>query len=264
LLGRAGSDARGRAQALTQKGPYNESDARAVFKQLLDGLVYLHGKNIVHRDLKLENLMLSRAGSLTEGLKIVDFGLARFGGPFDDDDMCGTPLYVAPESVGAAGPNGTRGAAAVTVAVDCWAAGVVLYMLLSGRAPFTHSDDAQLFRLICKGELSFRNPEWAKVSLESKALIQALVVVKPDRRMTALEARRHAWFGTDVPSEALVEAQDGLRKLAARRRFKGAVKAVKAVGRMKLLVARLSEAEAAMAVAAAPEPAEASKEGAPQ
>jgi calcium/calmodulin-dependent protein kinase I len=213
-------------------------------KQLLDGLVYIHSLGIVHRDLKLENLMLSRKGSITEGLKIVDFGLARFNAPFDEDDMCGTPLYVAPEVVGALGPGGSTGAAAVTICVDTWAAGVILYMLLSGAAPFMHADDNALFSLIRKGVLDFKAPIWAPVSSSAKSLIAALVVVKPEDRLTAAAARRHAWFGADVPATPLAAAQDGLRKLAARRKFKGAVKHIVAAQRMHSIVRSSSSTSA--------------------
>jgi serine/threonine protein kinase len=206
--------------------------------------VYIHSLGIVHRDLKLENLMLSRKGSITEGLKIVDFGLARFNAPFDEDDMCGTPLYVAPEVVGAPGPGGTKGAAAVTIAVDTWAAGVILYMLLSGAAPFMHSDDDMLFSMIRKGVLSFADRAWAPVSDGAKALIAALVVVKPEGRLTADAARHHAWFGADVPVCQLAAAQDGLRKLAARRKFKGAVKHIVAAQRMHSIVRNSSSMSA--------------------
>ena len=205
--------------------------------QLLDGLVYVHSLGIVHRDLKLENLMLSRSGNITDGLKIVDFGLARFGGPFDEDDMCGTPLYVAPEVVGSSGPGGSTGAKAVTVAVDMWAAGVILYMLLSGTAPFMHADDMQLFALIRKGNVSFKDQgAWGPVSAAGRELITRLVVVKPEGRLTAAGARSHAWFGADVPALPLPAAKDGLRQIAARRRFKAAVKSVQAAGRMKSIM----------------------------
>ncbi len=199
--------------------------------------MYLHSQKIVHRDLKLENLMLSSSGSITEGLKIVDFGLARFGGPFDEEDMCGTPLYVAPEVVGGKGPGGVEGHTGVTVAVDTWAAGVILYMLLSGGAPFMDPDDLRLFSLIRKGVVSFADAAWAPVSPAAKDLIKALIVVKPEGRLTASAARAHAWFGADVPDAPLECAQEGLRKLAARRRFKGAVKGVLAARRLHSIMA---------------------------
>jgi len=194
--------------------------------------VYLHSKGIVHRDLKLENLMLSKEGNITAGLKIVDFGLARFGGPFDEEDMCGTPLYVAPEVVGAPGPGGVKGAKGVGVAVDMWAAGIILYMLLSGSAPFMHADDMQLFSLIRRGNLSFKDNCWTPVSGAGRDLIKSLIVVKADGRLTSGDARKHAWFGADVPDKPLEAAQTGLRKIAMRRKFKGAVKGVVAARRM--------------------------------
>lgn len=214
--------------------------------QLISGLTYLHALDIMHRDLKLENLMLSKPGNITAGVKIVDFGLARISAPFDENDVCGTPMYVAPEVLGTPGPKGKRGAAAVTVAVDMWAAGVILYMLLAGFAPFSAEPDAALFSLIRKGGYSFGDAVWSAVSQEAKDLIQALLVVNPDARFTAGAALRHSWFGAAFEGpHPLSAAQAGLCKIMAKRRFKGAVGSVVAVSRMKqrleLLEARKGE-----------------------
>ncbi len=203
-------------------------------QQLLAGLSYLHTQDIVHRDLKLENLMLSKPGNITAGVKIVDFGLARIHGPFDENDICGTPMYVAPEVLGTPGPNGTKGAKAVTIAVDMWAAGVILFMLLAGYAPFNAEPDSALFSLIRKGGFNFNDPAWNDVSKDAKELIKALLVVNPSARLTASAALRHAWFGaTFSEPHPLAKAQEGLRTIMAKRRFKGAVGSVMAVSRMQ-------------------------------
>lgn len=205
-----------------------------MFRQLVSGLSYLHSHHIMHRDLKLENLMLSTANNLTSGVTIVDFGLARFHAPFNEDDVCGTPMYVAPEVLGMPGPGGSKGIKAVTVSVDMWAAGVILFMLLAGFAPFNGDSDAVLFHAIKKGKFSFKDACWKQVSDGAKELITDLLQVSPDKRLTAAQTLKHPWMSQGPGGAALVAAQEGLRKIVARRRFKGAVSSVVAVSRMQM------------------------------
>ena len=233
--------------------------------QLISGIAYLHDSNIIHRDLKLENLMLSHPGDITTGIKIVDFGLARIGGPFDEDDVCGTPMYVAPEVLGAPGPGGSRGAKAVTVAVDMWSIGVVMFMLLAGYPPFIAEPDSKLFSLIRRGKFVLAPSVFDTVTEEAKDLIRKLLVVHPDERIKASEALKHPWFAclNKNLTMSLKEAQKGLKKIMARRRFKGAVEGVVAVGRMRNILkaaqATAIEEEKAEAEAAAKAAAPAKK-----
>ncbi|KAJ6470590.1 kinase-like domain-containing protein [Mycena vitilis] len=105
-----------------------ERDAVRLFAQLVSGVWYMHQKNIVHRDLKLENLLLDR----NRNLIITDFGFAN---RFDHDKndlmktMCGSPCYAAPELVNSDGMY-------VGTAADIWSCGVILYAMLSGYLPF--------------------------------------------------------------------------------------------------------------------------------
>ena len=196
--------------------------------------------------------MLSHPGDITTGIKIVDFGLARIGGPFDEDDVCGTPMYVAPEVLGAPGPGGARGAKAVTVAVDMWSIGVVMFMLLAGYPPFIAEPDSKLFSLIRRGKYTLAPAVFDTVTEEAKDLIKKLLVVHPDERIKAREAAAHPWFASlnRNMTQNLASAQKGLKKIMARRRFKGAVEGVVAVGRMRNILkaaqvaAKLEEEEA--------------------
>lgn len=87
-----------------EKGPdgldahYSESDARTIFKQLIGGVKYMHDIGIVHRDLKLENLLLAKKGDI-HSIKIADFGLAKKQAQAQLSTICGTPQYVAPEVI---------------------------------------------------------------------------------------------------------------------------------------------------------------------
>ena len=150
-------------------------------------------------------------------------------------------LFVSPV-VGGYGPGGIRGAKAITIAGDMWGAGVILFMLLAGYAPFAADGDDKLFSLIRRGTYSFDDPAWDAVSKEAKDLIRKLLVVKCEERLAAAAALAHPWFslGAGILTGRLTRAQQGLKELLARRRFKGAISSVLAVSRMRSLAVSAS------------------------
>ncbi|GFR45998.1 hypothetical protein Agub_g7475 [Astrephomene gubernaculifera] len=173
-------------EAVLKRGSYSEAEARLCFVQVLRGIEYLHSKNVVHRDLKLENLLLAKQDDISL-VKIADFGLAKHA-VNGMQTICGTPQYVAPEViVGAKGHVYGPG-------VDMWSAGVVLYILLGGYPPFWSDSEPQLFDMIRKGKYSFGDPVWNKVSECAKDLIRKLLVVDPTKRLTATEALQHQFI----------------------------------------------------------------------
>ena len=108
--------------ALLEHGPYTETDVRVMMGSLLDAVAYMHVMSVTHRDLKLENLVLSRPGDLSS-VTIVDFGLAKAARAREKmEDVCGTLWYYAPEIVNAK---------PYTPLVDEWALGVAMYLLLT-------------------------------------------------------------------------------------------------------------------------------------
>ena len=175
-------------ERVVENGNFSESDARSMIYQVLKGMEYLHSKNIVHRDLKLENILLSD-GSSSAIVKIADFGLARF---FADDSqlrtICGSPLYVAPEILDIGANMETY-----TPAVDMWSIGVMLYILLSGNSPFENEDEQSLFQMIRLGEYSMDDHLWDHVSDEAKDCVQRLLTVNTSVRMTITQALEHPW-----------------------------------------------------------------------
>lgn len=111
--------------ALLEHGPYTESDVRVMMGCLLDAVAYMHVMGVTHRDLKLENLVLSRPGDLSS-VTIVDFGLAKAARAREKmEDVCGTLWYYAPEIVNVQ---------PYTPLVDEWALGVSMYLLLTVSA----------------------------------------------------------------------------------------------------------------------------------
>mmetsp|Transcript_38648 Transcript_38648/g.98854 ORF Transcript_38648/g.98854 Transcript_38648/m.98854 type:complete len:378 (+) Transcript_38648:371-1504(+) len=205
---------------VTEKGNYSESDAVHIFKQILEGVAYLHARGIVHRDLKLENLIMQNDRD-DSPVKIADFGLSKF---FDRETllqtMCGSPQYVAPEVLSV----GSEGTHDYTPAVDMWSLGVILFILLSGYSPFDDENDAVLFEKIKAGQYDDDDPIWDNISDEAKDLSFALLTVDVGKRPTAAEALNHPWLvgkrtftgGNGIkPSE--VNNAAGFKDLAAKR-----------------------------------------------
>lgn len=166
-----------------------EKDACKLFAQLISGVWYIHQKKIVHRDLKLENLLLDRHRNVI----ITDFGFAnRFEHRSDDlmQTSCGSPCYAAPELVISDGLY-------VGSAVDIWSCGVILYAMLAGYLPFD-DDPANpdgdninlLYKYIVNTPLSF--PDY--ISAEARDLLSMMLVPDPGRRADLPSIMAHRWL----------------------------------------------------------------------
>ncbi|XP_063475010.1 serine/threonine-protein kinase N2-like isoform X3 [Symphalangus syndactylus] len=162
------------------------SQPRAVFYAacVVLGLQYLHEHKIVHRDLKLENLLLD-----TEGfVKIADFGLCKEGMGYGDrtNTFCGTPLYLAPELLTET---------SYTRAVDWWALGVLIYEMLVGDSPFIGEFEEKVYDNIVNGEV--RYPRF--LSTVAISIMRSLLRRNPERRLGATEkdaedVKKHPFF----------------------------------------------------------------------
>ncbi|OSD03815.1 Pkinase-domain-containing protein [Trametes coccinea BRFM310] len=166
-----------------------EKDACKLFSQLISGVWYIHQKKIVHRDLKLENLLLDR----NRNVIITDFGFAnRFEHRSDDlmQTSCGSPCYAAPELVISDGLY-------VGSAVDIWSCGVILYAMLAGYLPFD-DDPANpdgdninlLYKYIVNTPLSF--PDY--ISDDARDLLSIMLVPDPARRADLPTIMAHRWL----------------------------------------------------------------------
>ncbi len=166
-----------------------EKDASRLFAQLISGVAYCHAKKIVHRDLKLENLLLDR----NRNVIITDFGFAnRFEHKADDlmQTSCGSPCYAAPELVISEGMY-------VGSAVDIWSCGVILYAMLAGYLPYD-DDPANpdgdninlLYKYIVNTPLTF--PDY--ISADARDLLSLMLVPDPAKRSDLRTIMAHPWL----------------------------------------------------------------------
>jgi len=123
-----------------------EDVAKSVFKQLIDGLAYCHSKAILHRDIKLDNILLAWNGEI----KICDFGVSKTVKRGEKmTEQCGTPAYIAPEILLDRGYEG--------FSIDIWSAGVVLYAMLYGTVPFKANNMSELQKIIIKAKFTLQD-----------------------------------------------------------------------------------------------------------
>ncbi|XP_061420578.1 serine/threonine-protein kinase 33 isoform X1 [Lethenteron reissneri] len=184
---------------LEQRKRLSEAEARHVAHSLAAAIAYLHKHDIVHRDLKLENI-LAKSSEPHEGIdhldiRVTDFGLSAVregnGAASMLQSPCGTPIYMAPEVIQSQD---------YSQQCDVWSIGVILYMLLCGEPPFMAHSQEKLFELIIKGELSFTQPAWEEVSENAKELLRGLLKVDPAHRLTASELLHDHWVTGDTSS----------------------------------------------------------------
>jgi len=151
---------------------------------------YLHSYGIVHRDLKLENVMMSDNTEASVP-KLVDFGLAKMIGPNEKaDEPFGTLGYVAPEVLRKE---------PYSFSCDLWSYGCIIYALLSGSLPFDHESQKETIRMTLDNKLEFDLPSWNNVSETCKSLIKSLLDKDPQKRITLEAALNHDWFrGIDI------------------------------------------------------------------
>uniref|UniRef100_A0A671U689 Doublecortin-like kinase 3 n=1 Tax=Sparus aurata TaxID=8175 RepID=A0A671U689_SPAAU len=178
-------------EAISERGKFSEAEAGLMVSDMSEALNYIHCRSIVHRDLKPENLghlaiVLETSYTKNSGvLKLGDFGLAMVVTE-PVFTICGTPTYVAPEILCETGYG---------VAVDVWALGVILYILLCGFPPFRSRDRDQeeLFQLIKQGQLHFLSPYWDPISDDARGLVSALLQPDPTVRLNAQQTLQNPW-----------------------------------------------------------------------
>nr|XP_020455757.1 serine/threonine-protein kinase SIK2 isoform X4 [Monopterus albus] len=180
---------------LAKHGRLSEMEARRKFWQILSAVEYCHNRNIVHRDLKAENLLLD--GHMN--IKIADFGFGNFFQPGEPlATWCGSPPYAAPEVFEGQQYEGPQ--------LDIWSMGVVLYVLVCGALPFDGPTLPVLRQRVLEGR--FRIPYFMTEDCEH--LIRRMLVLDPSKRLSVVQIKEHKWMALDVPVQRPVLYQQPL------------------------------------------------------
>lgn len=169
-----------------------EGDVVHFVRQLVEGLAYLHQRNIAHLDIKPQNLVMM--GTFPEcEVKLCDFEISRviLEGT-EVREILGTPDYVAPEILHYE---------PITLAADMWSVGVTTYVLLTGFSPFGGETDQETFQNISLGEVDFPEELFGDISAQAKDFVARLLVLDPSARMTAKQCLRHDWL-RGAPTQA--------------------------------------------------------------
>ncbi|KAF9005151.1 hypothetical protein BDQ17DRAFT_1353915 [Cyathus striatus] len=160
-------------------GRLRERVARKFARQIGSALEYCHLNNVVHRDLKIENILISQTGNI----KIIDFGLSNLYDPISNlSTFCGSLYFAAPELLNAKVYTGPE--------VDVWSFGVVLYVLVCGKVPFDDQSMPALHAKIKRGLVEY--PVW--LSAECKNLLSRMLVTNPANRAPLHEVMSHPWM----------------------------------------------------------------------
>ena len=176
---------------IVENGPLKEEEAKTVMLGVFSAIDYLHEKGIVHRDIKAENILISRKDGEIVNVKLIDFGFSKVIKNNLAVSFLGTGGYIAPE---------IRQQKQYSKSVDMWACGVLLYATLCGRLPFSPVTDLLPPKLGVHDEefrLNFHPLEiWDNLGPSVKSLVAGLLKVDPMQRISIKQAMIHPWFGS--------------------------------------------------------------------
>jgi len=178
---------------VVQRGKFSERDAANIMRQLVSALQALHRHNILHLDIKPENILFSSEAPDAKIL-LTDFGLARMingkQNPLDQGkSMAGTIGYMAPEVISSH---------LYSESADVFSAGVILFILLVGYPPFFGDSEVEVLLKIARGDFTFDSQDWAHVSGSAKELVARMLEVRAQDRITVDEVLAHPWITREL------------------------------------------------------------------
>ena len=168
--------------AINKMNKIPEELAKIIFRQLITSLQFIHSNNIVHRDIKPDNILLD----LDNTIKLCDFGVSKIIPPGQlINDSCGTPAFIAPEILLDSPYN--------PYMTDIWSSGVVLYAMVTGFFPFRGINETQLHENIISGIY----PKPKDLSVELLDLLNQILNINPDKRISLEKILEHQWLNSN-------------------------------------------------------------------
>ena len=171
------------AQVLRRSGGVEESEGRRVFGAVAEGLAALHEAGVVHRDLRPEHIQIEGGTGLVKVAGLGNSQRVRRGQEIVG--VVGAPAYMAPETLLEKGFDG--------YAADIWSLGVLLYFLLSGSEPFKGATLLDLQKAVLRGKVTWP----VEVTKEGRNLMQGMMAMRPQDRLSMREVLEHAWLRGD-------------------------------------------------------------------
>ena len=174
---------------LLDEAPLSEEVCCHIMRQVIDAVCYLHSENVIHRDIKAENLLLVDNHSQYPTVKLIDFGFSTLIANTFTGSFLGTVGYIAPE---------IRQNKVYSCGVDIWACGILLYLLLAARLPFDSDiciiSSSDINKLQATFRLTFEEPIWKIVTNDCQDLIRKILEIDPMKRYTARQILQHRWI----------------------------------------------------------------------
>lgn len=168
-----------------------EEECQILLFQIMCAIKYFHSKGIVHRDLKLENIMVlgTESGNPQDlMIKVIDFGMSKLSQSNKKINLstyCGTIDFIAPEVF-----EGKF----YDQSCDLWSIGVIAYFMLSGMPPFLGQNDIEIEQKIITCNYDYDNEVWQSISKQAQRWIGKMLELEPKDRMTADQAIHHVWI----------------------------------------------------------------------
>nr|XP_039260945.1 5'-AMP-activated serine/threonine-protein kinase catalytic subunit alpha-like [Styela clava] len=184
------------------KDQFTEAASRRLMMQILDGVTFLHDNDIVHLDLKPQNILLTKEGTHPEtDIKLVDFGLSKYiCHGLEVREILGTPDYVAPEVLNYE---------PISTSTDIWLLGVVTYVMLTGVSPFLGDTKQETLMNVTTAMLEFPPDLFDSLSPMCRDLITKMLQRQPCDRMTAKDAISHPWITGITSPETPLRLENG-------------------------------------------------------
>uniref|UniRef100_A0A1B8Y5L2 non-specific serine/threonine protein kinase n=1 Tax=Xenopus tropicalis TaxID=8364 RepID=A0A1B8Y5L2_XENTR len=177
-----------------QDEAFTEKDVVRLISQILQGVLHLHRSNVVHLDLKPQNILLTSSSPLGD-IRIVDFGLSRQVDAIKEiREILGTPEYVAPEVLSYE---------PISTATDMWSVGVLTYVMLTGVSPFLGDTKQETFLNISQVNIQYSQEDFQGISEPAIDFIKSLLVKNPRKRIRADQCLKHPWLNSATESEPL-------------------------------------------------------------